>query len=417
MTTRALAAARASGLVRAGEPLLVMLSGGADSVCLLDVAVRLDARVKTLHVNYGLRGAASDGDEAHCRALCERLGVELVVERVELEEGNLQAEARDARYALAEKHAAGDYAAAHTRSDQAETVLMRLASSPGRRGLLGMAPRRGRLVRPLLDVARADTEQHCLDVGLGWRTDCSNEDPRFTRARVRHELLPLLERVAPGAEGAIAETARLLRDEAAVLDAAVDAALTDDLETLARLPPALARLVLRRLADGPVARQRAEELLALAGRGGSVSLDIGGGRRAVVEYGRVSFTRAREAHEPAAVELAIPGSVVFGDWEVVAARGGGEGLDPSALGPAVKVRSWRAGDRIRAVGLGGGTKSLQDLFTDRKVPRSERGRVPVVEARGEVAWVGGLAVAERFRASPGADAVRFTATRRLLKGS
>src|SRR5690349_18459515 len=154
----ALEAARRSGLVAAGEPLLVMLSGGADSTCLLGIAVELGARVSALHVNYGLRGAESDADEAHCRQLCDRLGVPLHVQPIELPaDGNLQAAARDARYAAAERLAEGDYAAAHTRSDQAETVLYRLATSPGRSALRGMAPRRGRLVRPLLDVSRDDT--------------------------------------------------------------------------------------------------------------------------------------------------------------------------------------------------------------------------------------------------------------------
>jgi tRNA(Ile)-lysidine synthase len=405
--SEALAVARASGLVRAGEPLLVMLSGGADSVCLLDVAVRLGARARALHVNYGLRGDASDGDEEHCRSVCERLGVELAVERVRLPvSGNLQAAAREARYELAEHHAAGsDFAAAHTRSDQAETVLMRLASSPGRRGLLGMAPRRGRLVRPLLEVTRAQTEEHCRGAALSWREDASNADLRFTRARVRHELLPLLERIAPGAEATIAASARLLRDEAEVLDAVVEDALTDDLAEIAALPPALGRLVLRRLAGAAV---RTEELLAHAGRGGTVSLDVGCGLRAVVEYDRVRFTRARGGEAPAPVELAIPGSVRFGDWEVAAAPTSRPGLDPRALGPVVTVRSWRPGDRIRPAG---GTKSLQDLFTDRKVPREERSRVPVVEAAGDVAWVGGLAVAERFRSRPGSEAVWLTARR------
>src|SRR5215217_1030557 len=153
---RALDAARASGLVRAGEPLLVMLSGGADSVCLLDVALSLGAEVRALHVNYGLREEAS-ADEWHCSQLCASLGVELIVEAVELSGvGNMHAEARERRYALAERHAVGDYAAAHTASDQAETVLYRLAASQGRRALLGMEPRRGRLVRPLLGVSRAE---------------------------------------------------------------------------------------------------------------------------------------------------------------------------------------------------------------------------------------------------------------------
>jgi tRNA(Ile)-lysidine synthase len=370
--SEALAAAQGSGLVRPGEPLLVMLSGGADSVCLLDVAQKLGAEVAALHVNYGLRESA-DADERFCRELFPSV----IVERVTLGKGNVQALARDARYELAERHAVGDYAAAHTLSDQAETVLMRLCSSPGRTGLLGMAPRRGRLVRPLLEVTRAQTEEHCRLAGLSWRDDPSNADPSFTRARVRHELLPLLERVAPGAERTIAQTATLLRDEAEALDALMP--VTDDLAEIAALPPALGRLVLRRLAGAPV---RVEELLALGERGGTVSLDVGQGLRAVVEYGRVRFTREEPAPPPEPISLTTPGSVRFGDWEV-------------EVGAPATVRSWKPGDRIRT---DAGTKSLQDLFTDRKVPREERALVPVVEAGGEVKCVGDLAFAEGFSA-------------------
>src|SRR4051794_33800009 len=155
-----------------------MLSGGADSTCLLDVAVKLGARVNALHVNYGLRGAESDADEEHCRALCQRLGVPLHVDRVTLpSEGNLQASAREARYAAAERLAEADYAAAHTRSDQAETVLYRLSTSPGRSALLGMAPRRGRLVRPLLEVSRDDTRAWCRAAGLEWRGGPPHQGP------------------------------------------------------------------------------------------------------------------------------------------------------------------------------------------------------------------------------------------------
>ena len=200
--SRALEAARASGLVAAGEPLLVMLSGGADSVCLLDIAVKLGARASALHVNYGLRGEDADADADLCGELCGRLGVPLRLERVALsaDGGNLQARARDARYELAERLAERDYAAAHTLSDQAETVLYRLASSPGRRSLMAMAPRRGRLVRPLLAATRAETREHCRAAGLAWREDATNADPRFARSRVRHEVLPVLEELAPGAE-------------------------------------------------------------------------------------------------------------------------------------------------------------------------------------------------------------------------
>ena len=405
--TIALQAARTSGLVAHGEPLLVMLSGGADSTCLLDVAVALGARATALHVNYGLR-ADADADEAWCRELCDRLRVPLHVEHVTLGAGNLQARAREARYALAEGHADGDYAAAHTRSDQAETVLYRLASSPGRRALLGMAPRRGRLVRPLLAVTRADTRVHCRAAGLRWREDASNADPRFARSRIRHELMPVLDELAPGAEATIAATAELLRDEAAVLDAAVDDALTDDLAAIVAMQPALGREVLRRLAGVPLGRAHVEEILALAGRGGTASLDVPGGVRAVAEYGRIRFTRASDGGDPPdPVTLAVPGRARFGDWELVAGDAG-EPFDADALGAAVTVRPWRSGDRIRPAGLGG-SKTLQDLFTDRKVPRERRGRVPVVVAAGEIAWVPGLAVGERFRAREGGRSVCLAA--------
>src|SRR5215208_2524930 len=207
-------AARASGLVVAGEPLLVLLSGGADSVCLLDVAIELEAGVAALHVNHGLREGA-DADEECCRELCERLGVPLTVERAAgPPEGNVEAWARELRYAAAERVAEGDYATGHTLSDQAETVLYRLAVSPGRRALLGMEPRRGQLVRPLLEATRADTEDWCRSRGLPWREDPTNADVRFARARVRHELLGALRSLNPAAELNVARTAALLRDEA-----------------------------------------------------------------------------------------------------------------------------------------------------------------------------------------------------------
>jgi tRNA(Ile)-lysidine synthase len=434
MSERPLDAARASGLVRAGEPLLVLLSGGGDSVCLLDVALRLGARVSALHVNYRLRDGA-DVDEAFCRELCERLGVPLHVERVALREddpagesahppgrarpagGNLQERARDARYALAERLAEVDYAAGHTASDQAETVLYRLAVSPGSRALHGMAARRGRLVRPLLGVTRSEVRAYLRERGLEWREDPSNSDRRFARARVRHDLLEPLRELSPAAERTIAETARQLREEADVLDRAVSEALDRlgggpaiSLAALREEPPAVRRLVLRRLAgDLPFPQDRLEELLRLGERG-TKALDLGGGLRAVAEYGTLRFTHAREGAPPAPVALPVPGRVRFGDWEVEAlpAAPGDVSVAAEPFGAGATVRSWRDGDRMRPVGLGG-TKTLQDLFTDRKVPRALRRTLPVVEARGEIVWVAGVALDERFAAPEGPGAVGLTA--------
>jgi tRNA(Ile)-lysidine synthase len=416
---RPLEIARESGLIVQEAPLLVLLSGGGDSVALLDIAVRLGSRVSALHVNYGLRQGA-DEDEVFCREVCARLGVELTVEGAALGEegGNLQERARDARYSLAERLAEADYAAAHTATDQAETVLYRLAVSPGSRALLGMEPRRGRLVRPLLRVIRAELRDYLRARGLEWREDPSNADRRFARARVRHDVLDALRELSPAAERTIAETALQLREEAQVLRSAADDALEElgggpavSLSELRGLSPALARLVLRRLAEsvegGPrsLSREEADAILHLGGdRGGTHSLDLGGGLRAISEYGTLRFTRDPDAEPPAPAPLAVPGRARFGDWEVEASPGeaGDVRVRSEALGSAATVRAWRDGDRMRPEGLGG-TKTLQDLFTDRKVPRALRRTLPVVEAGGEIVWVAGVALDEHFAAREGEE--------------
>lgn len=290
---------RATGLLPCGGPVVVLLSGGRDSVCLLDCALRLAGSdsVVALHVNYGLRPEA-DGDEGHCRALCERLGAALEVERVERrgETGNMHAWARSVRLSAATRLAAGRgavVATGHTASDQAETVLYRLAASPGRRALLGMAPRDGLLVRPLLGVTREETAAHCAVRGLPWREDASNADPAFARARVREGLVPALRAVHPAAEVSVVRTAALLREESEVLDQLVAEALEPPgdaiaLDRLAALPRALGRLVLRRLAEdatralSPRAAGRLDDVLALRDGG---ALDLGEGARAVVGDG------------------------------------------------------------------------------------------------------------------------------------
>ena len=302
---------RAGGLLPAGGSVVVLVSGGRDSVCLLDVATRLaeagegPQRILAVHVNYGLRDGAPD-DERHCAALCERLGVELSVERPRRPEagGNVQAWARDVRYAIATRlalEAGADrpsvVAAGHTADDQVETILYRLASSPSRRALLGMRPRDGLLVRPLLGVTRAQTTAYCEARGLAWCDDVTNGGDRYARNRVRNGLVPALERIHPAAAANVLRTAALLRDEGEVLDALVGEQLDErggrleiPLERLVALPPALRRLVVQRLADGaagklvPGAARHAEEVAGLR-RTGRAMLDLGGGVRAVAERG------------------------------------------------------------------------------------------------------------------------------------
>jgi tRNA(Ile)-lysidine synthase len=295
----------------------------------------------------------------------------------------VQAWAREYRYAEA-LELEGTVVVGHTATDQAETVLYRLLASPGRRALLGMEPRSGRVVRPLLGLTRAETAAYCREHGLEWREDPTNATS--ARGRIR-ELLEL----HPAAETNVARTLAQLRDEAAVLDLAVDAALDADLTTL---PPALARLVLQRMAGETPIAAHADAILALARKGGTAHLDLPGGLRATSEYGRVTIAPPAAAEAPAPSVLAVPGRTAFGAGEVVCELA--DDGDLAGLAPTLEVRAWRAGDRMRPAGLGG-SKSLQDLFTDRKVPRARRHTLPVVISDGEIAWVPGVAIGERFR--------------------
>ncbi len=304
-------AVRAGGLFARDRPVVVMLSGGRDSMCLLDVAVALlgRAQVSALHVNYGLRAEAED-DQRHCVSVCSNLGVELELVRAGTAgdgdgegtpaapgaSGNVQAWARELRYSAAAAIAAQRdalMATGHTADDQVETILYRLAASPGRRALQGMVASDGRLIRPLLGVSRAQTTAYCEVLGLGWREDRSNEDERYARTRVRAGLLPALRAVHPAADANVLRTASLLREEtellAELVERELDGRSSIAISRLRELPAALARLVVVHLAESatgayvPQAGDRVQELLALGRRGGPAELHLGGQAGAVIE--------------------------------------------------------------------------------------------------------------------------------------
>jgi tRNA(Ile)-lysidine synthase len=296
---------REQGLLAENRPVLVLLSGGRDSTCLLDLAVRIAGPrvVGALHVNYGVRDTAA-GDERHCAELCASLGIELDVRHPRRPEtGNLQAWARDQRYGAAAELAlrrGADVAAGHTATDQVETILYRLASSPSRRALHGMSAHDGILVRPLLPFTREQTASYCEERGLGWVEDETNSTDTYARGRVRHGLVPALEAVHPGAVANVLALAGVLRDEGAVLDALVDEALQGrdriELARLRALPAALRRLVVQRLADraiggrAPGASPRADDVAALSEQG-TAALDLPSGVRAVADGGMLRFER------------------------------------------------------------------------------------------------------------------------------
>ena len=436
-------AVRASGLIEPGCSVVVMTSGGPDSACAAAGVAELIGAGDThaLHVNYSLRETA-DRDERVCRELCAKLRIDLHVERPTLGGGNLQAAAREARYAAAERLRRRTHSdlvvTGHTRTDLAETVIYRLAVSPGSRAMLGLAPQSGRVVRPLLALERARTRELAKEARLPFADDETNLDPAFARNRIRGEVLPVLRELSPAAERNLAETRMEMAEEARLLDHVIlrelevhgagAGAVSVSAHALEGWDPALRRLALRALAERaagrsvPLGRDRAVEISRLAADPEGGEIELGGGLRAICESGLVRFVTAVEVEAaPEPVSLRVPGSAQLGRWEVRAELhpapvepSGPElaTLDATAVSGVVEVRTWRQGDRIRPLGMGG-TKTLGDLFTDRGVPRTLRHSIPIVTVDDRVAWVAGVAVSEDFRLDPGAERVAVLTARVL----
>jgi tRNA(Ile)-lysidine synthase len=430
-------AVRSSGLIEPGAQAVVMVSGGADSACVAAGLARVlgAEAVHALHVNYGLREGAADG-EAAARRLCAALRIDLHVERPRrLPPGNLQAAARTARYdaarRLRDRTGAAVIVTGHTRTDVAETTLYRLAASPGSRALLGLEPRSGLVVRPLLGVGRERVRELARAASLPYADDETNDEPTFARNRIRAEVLPVLRDVNPGAEPNIAETRAELAEEAALLERVVLEALADAgadagavaiaAERMRGWEPGLRRLALRALAERaagrhvPLGRERVAEIERLVARPQGGRVDLGGGLMVECESGFIRFNAAFEeaAPVPASVALALPGRARVGAWEVRAELHPGPvepagpdiaTLDAAALDGELAVRTWREGDRIRPLGMTG-TKTLGDLFTDGGVPRSLRHSLPLLTVDGDIAWVAGVAVSEDFRLNADAERV------------
>ena len=307
---------RRHGLLPAGRPVLAMVSGGADSTCLMHLLTRIhDGPVGVLAVDHGLREASRHEAEG-VRDAAVALGLTAHVARLGMAAGaGVQERARAGRMQaaarVAREHGYARIATGHTASDQAETVLFRLARGTGRTGALGMAPRRGELVRPLLCASASETRRWCAAQGLAAVEDPSNSDAAYARARVRAGLLPALAQVHPGAERHLAAVAEILRDEAELLEPLVEGAWGRvsagpglDPAALAAEPRAMRRLLARRLiaeaglagdalGAAPVARA-----LETAADGRRRNLPGGGG--VGLEGGRlVAFGPAAEAPRPA----------------------------------------------------------------------------------------------------------------------
>jgi tRNA(Ile)-lysidine synthase len=442
-------------LLPPGARVLVAASGGADStalVCLLrDAATRLGIELAGLaHFNHMLRGAAADADEQFCRDMAGRLSLPFDAGRGDVRAAarrwgtSIEDAGRRLRYEFLggamSRIGASHLAVGHTRDDQAETLLLNLLRGAGTIGLGGMPACRGTIVRPLLDCAHQELVDWLAASGVPFREDESNLDRRYLRNRVRHDVLPVMAKVVPSAGASLARAAEIARADAEYLDDQAAGALTRmshesgaqglslDAGALAAMPTGLARrvahLALRLRAGGRfVGFEQAERLVALSRGELRGPLKLPGQRAELVEPGRLTLTSTtgrgvREEERTSSsrtffrVSLSIPGEAVLADSRVVSSelRPGdlvAMGLDAPNVNPGtavldadlvsgLSVRFRRPGDRFRPLGLAG-HKKLQDFFVDRKVPRAERDRTPlVVDGSDRVVWVAGHAISGDF---------------------
>ena len=467
-------------LLRGVRRLGIAVSGGSDSTALLRLLLPLcrgaGVQPVVLHLDHGLRGAASAADARAVARLARRLGVGCRVAgggwgaggfsvphsalRAPRSARSLEMRAREARLAFfraaAEAERLDAIATGHTSDDVAETLLLRLARGSGAAGLAGLRPRHVvagvAFVRPLLEASHAELRAWLRRRGWTWREDATNRDTRIPRNRVRRVVLPWLEkRWVPSLRERLRQSAAILRDEDALLEemakeASVQCSVfsvrgrgfrvqgsgqTDcrppaceiRLNRLNALAPALQRRVIRTWLmdagfDCAAGFEAVERLRAAAANGGPWPVCFSGGARVSSRAGRLRLTfgrfhtlqrvKARPGEEVAV--LPVPGTVIVAGARVTARRGRGIvrtagpvgslpsacSLDAAALaGRTVHVRTRRPGDRIRPLGLDG-SKSLQDLFVDAKVPAACRDRLPLLVVDGEVAWVPGYRIARAF---------------------
>ncbi|MBI3028035.1 MAG: tRNA lysidine(34) synthetase TilS [Candidatus Rokubacteria bacterium] len=418
---------RRHAMLAGGETVLVGVSGGADSMALLHalraLQPRLGLTLHVLHVHHGLR-AEADSEAAFVEDLGRRWDVPVTVERIHVvAEGgeSLEAQARRQRYAAFVKGAralgASRVALGHTADDQAETVLMRLLEGAGPRGLAGIPPRRGRFIRPLIEIRRREIEAELEGAGLAWVEDPSNRDPKYLRNRIRHDVLPFLAAAYnPRITEALCRAGALARELVEDLEGLAaqeldrlarmeDGGLVLSRAALAALPAGVAEEVLRRALDRlderrPLRAWAQRALGRLAGPGSPAPVRVG---RVWLEVSGDYLRLSRGPAEPLAeAALPVPGSLPLPalglrletrefdrpDSYTLPSDPRIAVFDRAALPAPLSVRGRRAGDRFHPFGAPG-EKRLKAFLIDAKIPRWRRDRLPLLLAGPEIAWVVG----------------------------
>lgn len=410
--------------------IIVGLSGGMDSVALLHILCGRKAEngweITAVHINHGLRGTEADEDQRFAEALCRELGVACEVRKydvkAEAEKRRLGEEetGRLLRYEVFRELAGenGRIAVAHHRKDQAETVLMRLCRGTGLTGLVGMRPVRDGICRPLLYCTREEIAQYCRENGLNWREDASNQEERYTRNKLRLQVLPLLEEIHTGAEEHIAQTAALLALEEDYLEHQTvlcyeavkmeGAGIVLHREKVLELHPAMRRRVLRKamaeFLSADVSQVQIEALEELLGKETGKSRDFSEGVRAENCYDALVLSAKQEKAEGCHHALPLGETIVLSEQGLtVTAWTGGKVtslpddtkcFDFDLVKGELSCRTRKTGDFIS---LKNGRKKIKDLFIDEKVPRKERETIPLIAVGEEILWAFGLRVSEKYQ--------------------
>ncbi len=438
---------RQLGLLSPGDRVVVAVSGGPDSVALLQVLCawrdRLGLSLAVVHVEHGLRGEESLEDATFVEQLARQLGLPFYLKRINLKSllrkrkgESVQAVARERRYAqlqaVAREWGGTKIAVGHTQDDQAETVLLSMLRGAGLAGLSGMpAQREPCVIRPFLQVSRSEILQYLDEKRRKFRVDSSNENPKYARNRLRRELIPLLKTFNPNVISVLSRQAAILREEHQYLDGVAKASL-ESVEVgrtkervvwsrsrlLAFPVPIQRRMILLTVGalwrkSSPLGFETVETLLQHVVHGTSGSSGRFAGLEVVREYDRVTFVKAgrnsRLQREwscvwpfPGSILWPVTGQTIEGKIKVAKAIPSRRNdsvayLDADRFSHELVVRSWKPGDYFFPYGMGGRRKKIQDFFSDAKIHQTERGSVPLVVAPEGILWVGGYRSDHRFR--------------------
>ncbi|MGC8863560.1 MAG: tRNA lysidine(34) synthetase TilS [Armatimonadota bacterium] len=422
-----------------GDAVLAAVSGGPDSVAMLHAlharACEFGITLRVAHMNHGIRGDDSDADEAFVRDLAARMAVPITVERVSVPRIRMRMRAgeeeaaRVIRYSFLQE-TASDFnctkiAVGHTADDRAETVLLNVLRGAGIEGLGSMRPVTGKIVRPLIDTWRCEIEAYLDKHGLEYKIDATNLDTGRVRNRVRHVLIPILERdYNPQVKAALVRLARIAESVQELVERLAGQALLGveyrsaiDARLLSELPRAIVAEIVRselEQAKGgltDVTFDQIERVVDALGTGEDFTITLPSGKLYAERLGedfRIGSGRRGIAVKPFERALAVPGRTrvpgigltidaeIRGPFEIPHVRPNVAVLDADTVTGSLRVRNVLPGDRIRPFGMRG-TKKLQDLFVDKRIPPSERARAAVVVDDEKLVWVVGIAASESCR--------------------